>query len=1467
MPTKADRRRLRRNRGTSDDENEHDEELGLADQIKKLTAQVSALAGIVAGNLPNQQQCTPRNPTVVTPKNSSFSSTPVVPAVSAVSITIDLSRDLPSYDGSNNVEAARTWLDTWRNVIAIHNLPDKAAIELARRSLEDSAKSWYTRNYQAGRFDSVDSFQRLFKSVFVPHLDTVELTRRMLARTQQSAEEPMHYLHDKLRLITPLKLPLPEIRKYLVEGLRWSALASHILTAPSSDEEDLLRIAREFIHCQSSSTSVVSSRPKETSRPSKTTVSVASTSSSSNASATTQPSNKVITASPKCYNCFEYGHLSRDCSQPRRTPKCTACGKMGHVKSKCSDSFATVGNAVTSPSTKTATTNSVVALVNNPFPSAINKYQRLVNVCRQPIKSQIDPGSSDCLMRLTDATRLNLTTYTCRKTFYGIGPTQDKTEARSFAVPEIEIDGIAFAVPVYIVPDECIPIPFVIGRTWTERPEITYARVGDDFRFMRLDDYTIREFAQMVEAVRQDASSTSIQLKPYEPIVIGSSSTFVGYIAADPNQTHDSCVLMISKDGNYKMPTVDDELWVPFQLSQLTTGSDLTESERSRLLQLVNAHRRAFATNVREIGCTELVKMDITEIPGSTPCAQRPYRTTADGSRTMADIVKQYCEVGLAEPCTSPYAAPALLVDKKTGDKRIVFDYRKLNAQTVNISYPLPNIDDVLAQLSNAQYYTVLDLYSGYLQVKLNPTSRDKTAFVIPSGQYRFLRMPMGLKNAPAIFQSLMNQVLGNMPRRVAFCYLDDIVIPARTFEEMLENISAVLTALQAAGLTCRLSKCEFAMRRIEYLGFEIENGQIKPGTRKTQAIADFPCPKDVHEVRRFLGLTGFFRRFVRQYAIIANPLSSLLKKNASFKWTDSQANAFQTLKAKITSSPVLRLYDPKAPIEVHTDASAIGVGGMLIQLHEGKSHLVYAVSKHCTSAEALYHSSRLELLAIIWTLSRLRQFLLGATFTVVTDCQCLTYLHKAKVGNGQLARWAVLLSEYDCTFRHRPGTSMAHVDALSRAPTETSDQGLEEEIVSRVMYIDVVDEIRTFQSEDTEIKNLLRYIQLDGANDPESRKYTVENGILYRLEGPHRLFVVPRSMRKAIVIKFHDQLGHYSTEKVVAAITRQYWFTGMRRYVNTHIRRCLPCITNKGPSGRGAGLLQPIPPADQPFLHVHADHLGPLPTSPLGDQHVLVIVDSLTRYVELYACNGTTAAETIKHFTAFVCRHGLPARIVTDRGTAFTANAFADWCDQNNIQHIRVSTRHPRGNGLVERVNRVLTPQLAIYCQNADRTDWPSHLDVIRRNINAAVNRSTGRSPCELLYGFHPRFVELVEDSTRNPNRMRAEAITRTETAQAKQKRYFDRKHCRGETLSVGQIVFAKAAAEATGMSTKLQPRYRGPLVVVKRIAQDTYRCQSLNTEGTILDTNFHISALRVWGEKIASDEEPEDSPLRSAA
>ncbi|UYV74293.1 hypothetical protein LAZ67_11002900, partial [Cordylochernes scorpioides] len=1232
---------------------------------------------------------------------------------------------------------------------------------------------------------------------------------------------------------------------------------------------------------------------------------------------------------PKCFNCNQFGHIARDCPAPRTTLTCRGCGQTGHKERNC-----------TRPKEGLKVANLEVEGLETVPPDVYLKDVKIDN--KETVKAMIDTGSSSCLMRESVARRISVDIEPDSTSLYGIG-NQTAPAARTVGktTVDLEIDGIVGReITVFIVNDDAQPYDLLIGRTWTDLPYVSFARIGKNLHIGYSSEFP---FANLQEEIK----SRRIELRATETVQLESDSiNFTSAITDEVKDGYvlftgvdDACVdsLLEVVDGKTTVPIISagkgklrvrknqcvgrvellnlDDIVVNLDVAEdsfqtkneekregqdqmkrkrpilpedINVNHSLTSKERQEILDVVNEYRDCFALGMEELGCTDVTKMDIKEVDGSKPVCLRPYKTTASEREAIREIVREWKDNGIVTETRSPYASPVLLVRKKTGDHRLVVDYRRLNIQTVKDKFPLPRIDDLLEGLRNAKFFTTLDLARGYLQIPLTDKAKLKTAFITPDDTGQFERMIFGLANAPAEFQRLMHTVLGPLLNKKAFCYLDDVIIPAKDWREMIERLREVLERIRSAKLTLKPSKCEFGRREVEFLGYVISTGGLKPGPRKIKAIEEFPEPKNVHDIRRFLGLANFFRRFVKDFARKAEPLSRLTKKGSQFEWKEEQRRSFGGLRKDLVEYPVLAHYNPELKTEAHCDASAEGLAGMVLQMDEDcKWRLVYCVSKKTTEAEKMYHSSKLELMAIVWTLDRLRQFLVGIKFTVVTDCQALVYMNVKKTTNPQIARWYNLIQEYDFEIRHKPGEKMAHVDGMSRAPVDDPRDTMEEIVEKNLevcLTITLEEQILMIQHSDPELRDLIQIFRKDPCDRTVGEQnrindYSYKGGRLFRMvkngEEERALYVIPKSMRKSLVVKFHDLMGHFATDRTVNKIKELYWFPSMKRYVRRHVAMCLECLFNKVPGGKQQGFLHPIKSGKRPFSIVHMDHVGPFVRSTKGNQELLVIVDNLTRFVRLSPVRNTSTQNVLKVMKSFVNDFGLPDKIISDRGSCFTSRQFEEFCRGNGIHHTLNSTKHPQGNGMVERVNRTVLSTIATSIEDPRRKDWDLKIKEVERDLNNAVNKTTNKTPFETLHGYSPRFHDGIlrrladedVDPWTEPDRIQESVRTQIENKQEIMKTYYDKKKCRTIQFEVGEIVVMRHVPKMTGEPTKAQAKYRGPLIITEVLPSDTYRVTQLSerTSGRFYTTTAHISQLKSWHSEeddSATEESPDEEP-----
>lgn len=372
----------------------------------------------------------------------------------------------------------------------------------------------------------------------------------------------------------------------------------------------------------------------------------------------------------------------------------------------------------------------------------------------------------------------------------------------------------------------------------------------------------------------------------------------------------------------------------------------------------------------------------------------------------------KWLDKGIIKPSKSDFAAPVVLADKKDGSRRLCIDYRRLNKKVIKERFPLPIIEDQIDKLKEAKTFTSLDLKNGFLHVKVHKDSQKYTSFVTPQGQYEFQRMPFGLCTAPSVFQRFINDIFSDLiTDGTLLVYLDDLIIPSITEEEGISKLEKVLKRGEEFGLEFNWKKCHFLKKEIQYLGYIICDNEVRPSPEKIKAVANFKKPNNVKAVQSFLGLTGYFRKFIKNYSLIAKPMTDLLKKDVEFDFDERCEKAFIELKHILCSSPVLRIFNPSLETELHTDASIDGYGAVILQRSpkNNEFHPVHYMSKKTTPAERKYHSYYLEILAIVAAIKKFRVYLLGIHFKIVTDCFALTMTLQKKDLPPRVARWALL--------------------------------------------------------------------------------------------------------------------------------------------------------------------------------------------------------------------------------------------------------------------------------------------------------------------------------------------------------------------------------------------------------------------------------------------------------------------------
>jgi len=473
---------------------------------------------------------------------------------------------------------------------------------------------------------------------------------------------------------------------------------------------------------------------------------------------------------------------------------------------------------------------------------------------------------------------------------------------------------------------------------------------------------------------------------------------------------------------------MEDKFWKDFKVNK-----ELNEKQNKIIKTLIEKYRDICSIEGTKLGRTNIVKHRINT-GNNEPIKSQPYKTNQEKKRIIKEEIDKMIKDGVIKKSWSPWSSPVVIVEKKDGSKRFCIDYRKINKITEIDAHPLPRMDDMLEPFLECNWFSSMDLASGYWQIEMEEEDKKKTAFTCHLGLYEFEVMPFGLTNAPPTFQRMMNELLKDWLYEFTMVYLDDIIIYSKTFEEHIEHIEKVLKKLKEVNLMIKLKKCKWCEENIEYLGHIVGKDGLKPDPKKIEKVKKIEVPKTVRDIRSFLGLCSYYRKFVKGFSKIAKPLNELLKKDKEFLWGEKQQEAFEILKEKLIEHPILIYPDFNKEFILITDASGTGLGAILTQLdEENRERVIAYASRSLVQAERNYPITDQECLAVVWGIEYFHKYLTGRKFTIITDHSALKYINTCKVPKGRRGKWMMKLQEYNFEIKHRPGKENSNADALSR--------------------------------------------------------------------------------------------------------------------------------------------------------------------------------------------------------------------------------------------------------------------------------------------------------------------------------------------------------------------------------------------------------------------------------------------------
>lgn len=896
---------------------------------------------------------------------------------------------------------------------------------------------------------------------------------------------------------------------------------------------------------------------------------------------------------------------------------------------------------------------------------------------------------------------------------------------------------------------------------------------------------------------------------------------------------------------------------------------NLQPKQKEVFEHLLNDYKDIFAVSDKDLGRTSIVRHKINT-GSNLPVKQPPRRAPISMREEIDKQIDDMLERGVIEPADGPWSSGIVMVRKKDGTTRFCVDYRKVNDLTIKDAYPLPRIDDSLEQLSGNQWFTTLDLCSGYWQVEVEPEDRPKTAFATRRGLFQFRQMPFGLACAPATFERLMDRVLAGLQWSICLVYLDDIIVVARSFEEMVERLRIVFSRLQNAGLKLKPKKCTMFAKEVHYLGHVVSEHGVATDPDKIKSVQDWPVPKDQSELRSFLGLCGYYRRYIERFAATAKCLHTLTEKGRKYLWTDECQQAFETLKIKLTNAPILAHPDFSKPFILDTDASNNAIGAILSQNIDGFEKVIAFGSRTLSKSERKYCVTRKELLAVVHFVKHFRHFLYGRTFIVRTDHSSLQWLLNFKNAEGQLARWLEVLSTYDMKIKHRPGSQHCNADAMSRIPCKqcgySSDWRTKESVntLTPCMTADKSEQdddyksLQQLQENDTSLHIVIDWVtkgQKPSYKEVGEYNYVIKtlwsqfdnlrikDGILWKVHGFNNKFraVVPMSERRQILKQCHDNKasGHLGIKKTLGRVKERFYWPGLRSDVDAYVVGCDACARRKGPNKRQRAPME-VQKSGFPMERIALDILGELPLTKDGHKYILVVSDYYTKWTESFPMRNmetTTIADIL--VKEIVTRFGVPSFLHSDQGSQFESSVFQEICSLLQIEKTRTTPYHPQSDGMVERFNGTLAKMLTAYVDE-HHTNWDTFLPYVMMAYRSAIHETTGCTPNRLMLGREVATpIDLMYELPRSDkvtpqNTWVWEVQGAMEEAHHLVRKHMDREMARqkkshDKTLNwhkfkENENVYVFFPIRKGGCSPKFTCYWRGPFRVLKRYSDVNY-------------------------------------------
>ena len=956
------------------------------------------------------------------------------------------------------------------------------------------------------------------------------------------------------------------------------------------------------------------------------------------------------------------------------------------------------------------------------------------------------------------------------------------------------------------------------------------------------------------------------------------------YLKYDPSVVDETPVVYNEQRANLVLNRLKPATW------------ELENPEQiQRVKDLIKRKQQAFHLPTEPLTTTHVLKHHIETgdaAPVRMPARFIPYKIREAVESETKGLIRN----GQAILTDSPWNCNIVMVKRKHGEHyRMCTDSRSLNAVTSPVYFPIPRIEDILARAAQCSWFSSLDLRSAYSQVPLTEESIPKTAFSTHNGKYAYKVMPFGLIGAPATFQRLMHIVFSDLFNDGVSAFLDNIDLFHLDFETHLAILEKVLDRLIEANLKLSPEKTFLFRKAIKSLGHQVSYNSIKPDQDKIEAIKNFPAPTNKKGVRQFLGLSGYYRRFIAGYAKMAAPLHDLTKLETSFKWGDQEEAAFQELKKALSEHPVLTAPDFDKPYVIFCDASDIAIGGVLTQLDsDSKKYMPIAyMSRVLKGSEKHYLIYEKEALAVVEAATKFKPYIWGQQCEIFTDNSAITYLFgKSCEKNARAARWALNLQAQNLKVSHLPGKCNVVADCLSRPTAAMIDcvpdlggarftlyhRGKKRaevgaKLIGTVCQADAEDlveplwnpdTVKKLQEEDPLYGEVINYLMNPKKTIPEATRkrvpdiaeYYLDAGLLYKSVGDrddkHDVIVVPKKLLHQALKLSHEHVsaGHPGPKRSVERARKYFFWPRMISDVKSFVGKCDVCQRVK----TGGNPLMPLKTYPMPTTSwetVSVDLVGPFPLTERGNKWLLVMVDHLSRFCALAALQNKTADEVADSIVKICAFLDFPKIVLSDHGTEFKNATMAALAKYHGFDNHYTAVYHPASNGLFERKNRDVVTTIRATIEILHE-EWDRCLPAVQLALNTSYHRAIGDSPYFVMFGKDKLRPKLTFKLPRSYDPDLRFALTQIiydkvseelKKSQEEYRRYRENKVTKNkEPLTVGARVFIKNLKR----KSKLDPLWIGPMRINKNVGAAQYELIDLRTGRKFHRHGEHIVARR---------------------